>query len=221
MPSPEQTIEYWKSRALIAEAFLDRSEPTQPAVEPPRGEPGFSASALDPSALIDYLSGLRVVATETLLHVAMRFVGYAQDRDAAVDAARRAGYACMSEPEIQFVLKPLVDRLLKDLSSGRQTIEWLSNPPKLQLDKLPVGAVFVHAGQLHELKREPAASEAAVVCYVWNRDDRTTTVDRKQFVQPMGRVLFDDRRKTISLGLLEIQEHAALTTEPSTKLLNG
>ncbi len=94
-------------------------------------------------------------------------------------------------------------------------IEFLSRPPKMRLDTLPIGAVFVHAGNLYEVKRDPLTLEARMVCYRWNRDDRPEEVDRRELVSPLGRVTFDDRRKTIKLGLLEVaQPSASQTAEP-------
>lgn len=153
----------------------------------------------------------RIDANESFRDIVSRLIDYASDRSLALSRARGAGqFSGPDEPEIAYLVAPLVERLLSDLSSGRTTIEFLSRPPKMRLDTLPVGAVFVHAGQLYESKREPLESEAGVVCFVWNRDERPANVDRRELVTPLGKVVFDDRRKTIRLGLLEVVAESQL-----------
>jgi hypothetical protein len=228
MDEKDRLIEYWKQRAQLAERVLDGAFTGTP--NPDVSEVGTRVpTSNDPSQCIgdEALEALnllcmnRIEENETATEVVSRLLAYVQDRVMVVSRAKHAGYQIDDDLRIGHVCAPLVERLLRDLSSGRQMIEFLSRPPAMRVDELPVGAVFTSNGRLLEVRRERTDGEACVVCYEWNRDERPAQVDRKQLVQPIGKVVFDDRRKTIKLGLLEFAQAArsTLDTESPPPLL--
>lgn len=210
MDEKDRQIAYWKQRCQLAEQVLDGGAFTVvPKPEVPKEETWNDPRQCIGDDAVDALNLLslnRVEEDEKATEVVGRLLAYAQDRMMVISRAKHAGQAVDEDPKIGHVCAPLVERLLRDLASGRQTIEFLSRPPSMRVDALPVGAVFTTNGRLLEVRREADSKEACVVCYEWNRDERPAQVDRKQLVQPIGRVVFDDRRKQIKLGLLEIAE---------------
>lgn len=206
----EAQTEYWKQRCLLAEKLIEQP-PANPIVDRDLKPDGLEPD--DVRRALNLLHGARIDAGETVTGVVTRLMAYAADRLYVMNTLRVAGYEVESDPEVHFAAQPVVELLLRDLRSGRSTISFLSNPPKVSVERLPIGCVFVHDGRLLEVKREPTVQESQIICYLWNRDERPTTVDRKQLVAPLGRVTFDDRRKGIKLGLLELKDEA-LVVEP-------
>lgn len=163
------------------------------------------ASHTDESEAVDVLSGQREHENERLVEVAQRLISRELELNAARTILQYAGYDVVGHP-----LRHITTKLLSDLHTGRQQIEFLSRPPKMKVEALPVGAVFVHEGEMLEVKRDPQAFETMTVCYRWTRDDRPFNVDRKEMVTPLGRVVFEDRRKTIKLGVLELAQNTVV-----------
>jgi hypothetical protein len=212
------SIEYWKARCKLAEETLEKLHDVMPenAFGPVVAEQEAREQQDD-----DYenapirehvLEALRILMAECedddrgdVRNVVTRLVGYSVERKRAITAAGRNGYPVIEHPDVFW----LFERMLSDLNSGRQTIDFLSRPPKLPVEALPVGAVFTTSdGRLLEVKRERAEGEPLVTAYKWDRNVEPCTIDRKQLVQPIGRVEFSSARKQIVLGLLELSQHA-------------
>lgn len=225
--------EYWKARCKLAESEIERLQTvkTKLPVRANSGDLGNDVSAFDrfeeellqtarEQEAIQMLMAIREDGCEDVKAVAARLIADSDERKRALNSARRAGYPVDDHPDVSW----LFERLLADLSSGRSTIDFLSRPPKLPVEVLPVGAVFTTSdGRLLEVKRERADGETLVTAYRWDRNVEPCTIDRKQLVQPIGRVVFESTRKQIVLGLLELSQHALaqVVTEGPKQLGNG